>query len=624
MRVPGSVVGATSAGPRESRTEPFPRPAGARVLQLAVALIAVQLVVRGVVAARGYFYWDDLILAGRSASLPLLSREFLLYDHDGHFMPAAFLAAGLATRLAPYQWAVPAVMLVLLQALASLAVLRLLTVLLGRRPGTLSGGASGMMLLVPLGLYLFSPLTLPSFAWWAAGLNALPLQAALAWVAADAVALCRTGRRRYAVSGTVVFVGSLLFFEKSVLVPFVAFAVVVLLRRVDGRRRPVRGALVRGVALWGPSAVVVAIWAVVYRFAVEPTVAVQNSEMTAALLTHTTTKGLLPTVLGGPWSWDRWPPSPPWADPPTVLVVAGVATAVAIVLGSVLWKRRVGWVWPAAAAYVLASEAAMVIVRSGPDTTYELGQTLRYLADSAVVLAIAVALVLRAPVRDRWVTRVRPLTRTRRAVAAVLAGVFVAGCLWSTATFTRSWEDNPTVDYLATARSSLAAHRDVPLLEQPVSIWVLLPVAYPHNLAGRVLAPLPERPAFAESTPELRMIDDSGGVVDAEVTWTRAIEAGPVPGCGHRVTAEGSELPLDGPMSGWEWTAQLNYFANDDGRIELAMQDGSPVVVPVRRGPNSVFVRLVGGGDRLKVRALDPTLTLCVGVGPVGVVVPRP
>ncbi|MFE3289670.1 hypothetical protein [Rhodococcus sp. NPDC059234] len=609
---PPDVV--TSAGAPDSGTEPWWRPTGARVLQFAVALIAIQLVVRGVVAARGYFYWDDLILTGRSAALPLLSPEFLLYDHDGHFMPAAFLVAGVATRLAPYQWAVPAVMLVLLQALASLAVLRLLTALLGRRPA----------LLVPLGLYLFSPLTLPSFAWWAAGLNALPLQAGLAWVAADAVVLCRTGRRRYAVSGTAVFAGSLLFFEKSVLVPFVAFAVVVLLRRVDGRRRPVRGTLVRGAALWGPAAVVLAVWAAVYRFAVNPTVAVHDSEMTSELLTHTTTRGLFPTMLGGPWVWDRWPPSPPWADPPTVVVAVGVATAVVVVVGSVVWKRRVGCVWPAAIAYVLASEAAMVIARSGPGTTYELGQTLRYLADSSVVIAIAVALVLRAPVRDRWAAGAGPPANARRAVAAGLAVTFGASCLWSTATFSRSWEDNPTVEYLATVRSSLAAHRDVPLLEQPVSIWVLLPVAHPHNLAGRVFAPLPDRPAFAESTPELRMIDDAGAVVDAEVTWTRAITDGPVPGCGHRVTAEGSELPLDGPMSNWEWTAQLNYYASEDGRIDVAMRDGDPVTVPVRRGPNSVFVRLVGGGDRLVVRSLDPGLALCIGVGPVGVVVPEP
>jgi len=48
------------------------------------------------------------------------------------------------------------------------------------------------------------------------------------------------------------------------------------------------------------------------------------------------------------------------------------------------------------------------------------------------------------------------------------------------------------------------------------------------------------------------------------------------------------------------------------------------VTVPVRRGANSVFVRLTGGGGLLTMRAVEQDLTLCVGSGPVGVVVPSP
>ncbi len=48
----------------------------------------------------------------------------------------------------------------------------------------------------------------------AAALNSLPMLAALAWVCGDAVLLQRTGNRRYAVTGLVVYLGGLLFFEK--------------------------------------------------------------------------------------------------------------------------------------------------------------------------------------------------------------------------------------------------------------------------------------------------------------------------------------------------------------------------------------------------------------------------
>ena len=65
-----------------------------KVALAAAALIAVQLVIRAVLAFRGYFYWDDLILVGRAGTHGLLSPSYLFDDHDGHVMPAAFLVAG--------------------------------------------------------------------------------------------------------------------------------------------------------------------------------------------------------------------------------------------------------------------------------------------------------------------------------------------------------------------------------------------------------------------------------------------------------------------------------------------------------------------------------------------------
>ena len=128
------------------------------VARTAAALIAVQLVVRAVLAFRGYFYWDDLILTGRAGTQGLLSTGYLFDDHDGHVMPGAFLVAGGITRLAPLNWIGPAISLVVLQLLASLALLRTLHVILGWRP----------VLLLPLTFALFTPLSVPAFAWWAA------------------------------------------------------------------------------------------------------------------------------------------------------------------------------------------------------------------------------------------------------------------------------------------------------------------------------------------------------------------------------------------------------------------------------------------------------------------------
>ncbi|MFC8042570.1 hypothetical protein [Nocardia sp. NPDC057353] len=601
------------------------------VLVVALLLVAVQVAVRAVVAGRGYFYWDDLILIGRSGTHPLLSAEFLGYDHDGHLMPGAFAVAHLSTDLAPLRWWPAAASLVLGQAIASLAVLRVLWLLLPR-----------WAVLGPLTFFLFTPLTLPAFAWWAAGLNSLPLQAALAWVAGDAVRLVRSGERRYAVSGVAVTVLALLFFEKAVLVPFVALVTVVLALRSEGT--PARSALRRGALLWQGSAVVLAVWAVAYAVLVRDRFAMPRADMVLELANHGVSWGVLPTLVGGPWRWERWNPSPPWADPPLALVVLGWLVVAAALVWSLRTRYRTGWVWVAAAGYVAASTAAMIVTRSGDETAYELARTLRYHTDSAVVLAIAAALVLAAPRRapeaaaaphrridagtstghvDSATPHVGPAAPLRhRALPALAAALFIAGSLWSTATFTRAWVDNPTRAYLTNAEAALTARPAVPLLDQAVSVWVLLPVAHPHNMTGHVFAALPGHTEIGPATTELRILDDSGRLVPADLFAVRHALPGPIPGCGTLLTDRATPIPADGPLIPAEWTVQLNYFASAPGAVELRFPDGPFVRVPVDRGPGTVYARVPGGGDGLEARSGTPGTTVCVGGSPIGGVVP--
>src|ERR1700759_4966081 len=233
---PAAPVTSARTGPPYRRAAGIPKVASA-----AAALIMVQLAIRAVLAFRGYFYWDDLILVGRAGRHGLLSPSYLFDDHDGHVMPAAFLVAGAITRLAPLNWAGPAISLLVLQLLASLALLRALHVILGWRP----------VLLVPLTFALFTPLGVPGFAWWAAALNSLPMLAAMAWVCADAILLVRTGNQRYAATGVLAYLGGLVFFEKSAVIPFVAFAIAALLCHVQSDRATLSAVWRAGVPLWG-------------------------------------------------------------------------------------------------------------------------------------------------------------------------------------------------------------------------------------------------------------------------------------------------------------------------------------------------------------------------------------
>jgi hypothetical protein len=572
----------------------------------------LQLVVRGVLAFGGYFYWDDLILVGRAGTQDLWSPDYLFDDHDGHVMPAGFLLGGLITRVAPLVWAGPAISLVVLQLLASLSLLRTLYLILGWRP----------VLLLPLTFALFTPLGVPGFAWWAAGLNSLPMLTALAWVCGDAILLSRTGNPRHAVTGTCVFVGGLLFFEKAAVIPFVAFAVVALLGYVAGERDWLRSAWRRGVRLWLPALAVTAAWIGLYIVVVDQQRWSTDLGMTWDLLRRSFTHGIVPGLAGGPWEWQRWAPASPWALPPVAAMVLGWLVLAAVVALAVARKQRIGLVLAAALGYAVACQIPIYLMRSSRFTALELAQTLRYLPDLVVVLALLAAVGFTAPNRP---SSLLDASRRRTAAVTVVAVAFLAGSLYSTSTFLTSWRDNPTKAYLQNARAALsqAAQSGAPMLDQEVDPLILQRVAWPENLASHMFALLADRPEFTSSTTDLRMLDMTGQLKQGLVTWVRSIRPGPVPGCGYLTQPEQPvQMPLDGPLLPADWTVELNYLANSDGTLLVALNEGEQTKVPVRPGLNRVFVRLPGAGDAITVEAQTAALSVCLASGPVGFVAP--
>ncbi|WP_197281266.1 MULTISPECIES: hypothetical protein [unclassified Mycobacterium] len=585
------------------------------IAAVAIALIAVQLGIRAALAFGGYFYWDDLILIGKAGTHNLLSPAYLFDDHDGHVMPGAFLVGGAIIRLAPLNWTGPAISLLVLQLLASLALLRALHVILGWRP----------VLLLPLTFALFTPLAVPGFAWWAAALNSLPMLAALAWVCGDAVQLVRTGDRRYALTGTLVYFGGLLFFEKAAVIPFVAFAVAALLRHVQGDRAALRTVWRAGLRLWIPTLTVTAGWIALYVAVVNQRRWSTDLAMTADLLARSVTHGIVPGLAGGPWHWDRWAPASPWATPPPAVMALGWLVLAGALAVSLVRKRRIAPVWLTAVGYAVACQVPIYLMRSSKQTALELAQTLRYFPDLVFVLALLAAVAFCAPNRPagpRWLD-----ASPRRAVVTLgLAVSFVASSLYSTATFLTSWRDNPAQPYLQNARAGLAAANaaaTAPLLDQEVDPMVLQRVAAPENLASHMFALLRDRPEFAPATTQLRMLDSAGRLVRAQVTWVRTIAPGPMPQCGYFAQPDKpARLVLDGPLLPADWTVEINYLANSDGTMTLSLTQGPDVKVPVHPGLNRVFARLPGAGDAITVRANTTALALCIASGPVGFLAP--
>ena len=416
----------------------------------------------------------------------------------------------------------------------------------------------------------------------------------------------RTGNQRYAVTALLVFFGGLLFFEKSAVIPFVAFTITALLAHVTGDGSALRTVWRRGMRLWVGSLALTAAWIVLYLVVVDQERWSRDLPMTRDLLSRSITHGIVPGLAGGPWDWQRWAPASPWATPPVTAMVLGWLALAAVGVVSFLRKQRIGLLWVVAVGYAIACQIPIYLMRSSKFTALELAQTLRYFPDLVVVLALLAAVGFCAPNRER--SRWLDASPARTAVTVTAAVAFVASSLYSTATFTTIWQDNPAQPYLQNAEAGLARpikRPSAPMLDQEVDPFVLQRVAAPENLASHMFALLRDRPEFAATTSELRMLDNHGRLVDAKVTWVRTIVQGPRSADADTSSSRTcrSRMPLDGPLLPADWTAEINYLANSEGSMTLSLSEGTETKVPVHPGLNRVFVRLPGAGDAIDVRA---------------------
>ena len=579
---------------------------------LCAAIVVVAAVVRLWVAAAGWFYWDDLILHSLAAGYSWPTPEFLLTDHDGHLMPGGMALVWIAAHFAPLDFRLPLAQIVVLQLLAGAAYARMLWVLLRGRP----------VLLVPLVAGLAIPLGLPAATWWAAALNVLPLSAALAWAVFSMVLLARTGQLRHAVEATLATVLGLLFVEKALIIPVVA-AMVLLAGwwTAGGGRAEILDLWRRTRVAWAAQAVIVVVWAGVF-FVVVGRLGGRGSFGEAEgtrpgfvdLVAHTYRLAVVPALGGGPWRWDRWHPGPPMADPPVAAVVVGVLACAAVLVWSLLTRRRTGAIWLVAALYPLIAVVLVAAGRAGPDTAAEIVQTLRYHAELPVILGAAAALALAAP------RRTSAPTHTVVGVLALVA--LLASSVVSTVTFRQVWSEQPSRDYVQPLVETLR-DRPEPMLDQDVPFEVLHPVTAPAHRLSTLITGVPGMPEVGTWTPEPVLIDALGALHPAEVAFGRTLPQGPEPACGHRVGPDGARLELDGPLLERDWVVQLNVFADADGQVALGFDQGEETVAPVRAGLGTVFVWVEGGGTGLTVSPRGGVTEMCVGSGPVGVLVPR-
>lgn len=573
-------------------------------------IVLIGVGIRIAIAAHGWFYWDDITLQSKARDKSL--TELLFQDHDGHLMPAAWFIQWLLAHYAPLKWTAAMAVLVILHVGAASAVAWVSWVFC-RRIFVLQGVRIPWAAL-PLSIYLLSPLTLPATTWLAAAVNALPMHMAMAMVVGHGWLLMRAGalstprktdRHLLAIVGWF-FIG-LLFNERSLFIAPLAIALLVCFAAAAGWLRHCGRKIIQISAVL---VIISALWTAVYLLTVGfPTTLSSDSDESGSLLALPTliirgyARALLPTAAGGPWGWERWHPSPPWADPGMAVCIAGAAAVVLIIVWTVRIKPRFVLAWLPALFYPLLPTTAMFIGRSGAHTSYEIVQTLRHVSEVAVIISIVFAFLLGLTMQ--------PKTRTPWVPVGLLAFVLAGSTAVSTISFAQTWADQPSRIYFETLRTELTAH-DAPLLDQPVPLEILLPLTYPHNHLAHIL---PD--AVRDYTTEPTLIDEHGQLHDAELVAQRTTIPGTTPDCGTRIPATGSSLQLDGPLIDRSWVVRLNYFADVAGAVSLKL-NSQWVEVPLEPGLNDIYVSVPGGGSNLQISPADHFGNFCVGTSQVG------
>ncbi|WP_433530392.1 hypothetical protein ACQPYA_30225 [Micromonospora sp. CA-263727] len=355
-----------------------------RVRAAALAMIALSALWRAQVASRGFLAADDYVMVTQAAESDL-NVEHLFTLYNNHFMPGGRLLTWLVTEhLGMAYW--PYVLLMAVgQAVLGLAFLRLLRRLL--RPSAL--------LLLPLGVLLFSPLTLEATSWWAVGVNMLPMQIAMVLAVGAQVGYVQTRRRRHLVTLALSVLFGLLFFEKSILVVPLVFLLTAALYTEGGLVRSLWTTIRR----WWPSWLLLTALSLGFLAAYlgRSESSLRRPESAAEVflfLKQILGSTLVPGLVGGPWRWLGAGDGAPVAAPPELGTWVGWVVVVTLIVATVRRRRSSARVWLLLGAYLLMVAGLLAATRLGSVFSGVAGGVPRYVSDVVVVAAICVGVAV--------------------------------------------------------------------------------------------------------------------------------------------------------------------------------------------------------------------------------------
>jgi len=594
-----------------------------------LALIVAQLIWKSLFLGHFYFWQDDFhfmeLALGNS-----FSWGYLTFTEAGHFLPGTLAITWVVTRISLYSWPLASAVTIIMLAGADLAALRLLRTLFGNRPA----------ILIPLTIYLLSPLTLADIRWWSSALEGPPLQIAIFMALTAQVHYVRTRRFRHAVAAAAWVLFGLVFFEKALVLPLFLLGVTSGFLMDGPWPSAIRRCLVSYWRGWALQLTVLVGYIVVFALSLHSS-GVRTRIQSAGMFTFISQivkNTFVPGAIGGPWQWSASADAEfAYSHPPAALVWLSVIVAVAVI-GASVWSRIHAWrAWAILAGWLAAADVAPVLVgRTGELGAGVLGLETRYVADAVPVLAICLGLAFwpvagRSEDFDRRFAAASP-GQLGRTVAAGLVGAFVIGSVWSAQAFQNVTSSSPDRIFVAHARTALA---EVPsgtvIADVPVPQSLLLGIFGRYAYASRVVGPMESAQSAANirwvASPDgtldhLMVFADDGRLHEATVFGQASVAMAAGQTC-QRVRRGRIATRFPVPTRGSAEVLHIPYLASAGvgGDYAIVSFGGDSHVLTVRAGLHDAYFTVRGSADTVTMSG--PAVTgLCVGGLQVGFVVP--
>ena len=554
-------------------------------------LIVLQTIVRTSIVFGSYYWHDDFRHLEMARRLGL-SQDFLVRDYGGHLEVGQYVVYWLIGRDGGLSFAPAALSLVVMQVVASGLLLAVLRVLFGRSP----------WILLPFAGYLFTPLGLTVATWWAAGMQAMPLQIAMLLTI---LGLVLAVRRRSWVWGAVSVLGQalgLLFWEKAVLILPAALAVLFL---VEWAGEPVGRRLRLLVDHWRfllPHAVVLTGYLAVYLSVVDGSAVLgQEAQDVTRYTGETVFRMLLPGIFGGPWS-ETGAVSTVYPYVGNALAIFFAVLFLAVVAASV-WLRgaRALQAWLLVAGYVAVDIALLQIGRT--DFIGLLARDPRYITDALPIIAIGFCAAFTGPRVARRAPRwfPRAVASADSPVAAI--SVLVSSCLLTSFLVDGVLQHDYARNYVHDLVANLEQSPNASVISTPVPKEVSVSTDH-EGLLRAVGAEL----EFDQPSTAMTIVDGVGNLHPVTVIGPTLDASGPVADCGWAVDGEAQRLGSLRSSGTDLQVVRLGYLTGQDAILHLSVGGHEQAVsVPVgvgyamfvvtgRHGPVTAWVTDVASG----------------------------